>query len=131
VTGRQAASNGTGPARPGPVPAAAEFPDPADTLGPLELPHTWQARAELLEGLLRSHASARSGVTQVYGVTFAVTAGTDGQRTQAAKLAAADAQLCADRIHARLTAYKLLLDVARDGTSDVTAYSPAGECHGS
>lgn len=108
-------ANGTGPASSGgPVSAGIDFPDPADTLGPLELPATWQTRADVLEALLRALALARGNVVQVYATAYVLSEGTDARRQQAAKLEARAAQLCADRLHARVAAYKLLLDVARD-----------------
>jgi len=75
-------------------------------------PDLWQERADHLGALLRDLAQLRSNATVTYAEAFlAGDKGTDRQREQAAKLAAAPDHLAAEEAAAAVAAYQLMIAV--------------------
>ena len=106
--------NGTA-AEPAAVPRV--IPMPAgflDSFGELTLPATWADRAVVLEHYECALATAKAATANAYATEFLTHAGTDQQRNQAAKLATSVLAEMIGRIEARLSAYRLLLEVERD-----------------
>jgi hypothetical protein len=76
------------------------------------LPATWPERAAHMGALLMVVARTRAEVSRKSAEAFLGSGGTDGQRAQHAKRAAADAQLAYDAASSELAVYKMLLEAA-------------------
>lgn len=73
-------------------------------------------RGLFLTDLLSDLAAYRAETTRTYAEAFLEASGTDAQRTQAAKLAAADAHMTAELAAAKVAGYRLMIG-ATDATS--------------
>lgn len=80
-----------------------------DLLRP-SLPRTWDERAAKLGSLIYALGRAKMAATETHARAYLAEQGPAEQRTQAGKLAAAEAQLGADRARADLEAYRLLVN---------------------
>jgi hypothetical protein len=85
------------------------------------LPATWLGRARELQSMLSGLAHARADEAAKYARVYLAAQGNAEQRTQAARLATAEAHLAAELAAAKVAAYKLMLD------SDTR---PAGQARG-
>jgi hypothetical protein len=74
-------------------------------------------RGLFLVDLLSDLAALRAAATATYAEAFLAAPGTDAQRAQAAKLAAADDHMAAELAAAKVAGYRLMIGGTNDATS--------------